>query len=755
MAVLLAALWAVPAVAEDNDYPHNEVQNASCNTGTCHTNYGGGAGPDVSLGDIACLFCHDDTDPAGSLPAPTVVSHSSATTSAKYGTWSMTCIDCHNNHLQMQYWTYGPESYVASGVSDVGGVTEYTLTMTGAGWEPNSFAGMVLFPNVEDLYADWSNYGIVGNTSDTITVKGPMLINGGPYDTPIGTGGKQFAVILGKVINSTITTPNSGQREVRFFRREGANSYADGDATYDGICEVCHTKTTHHRNDGSAPYQSHNDGTRCISCHPHSSGFKAVAMDHTAAGVVLPDAACMECHQSSDPDLVAGVHGNQCGLCHTDPGGGGPLIEPLETSLPHGGTCTDCHGSLIPYHGAVNHNAEPGSGSVVLFPDNGHDDAGWTGSKPYFAVTVDCTICHNINLPQIHGNACSTCHPTPVDTVVADGGWNLGCQQGGCHVSFHADSKTAHAAFEDPGAPYAQCILCHDGTSWDVPQANCLNCHAAYATDYLSTPVTTSNALASYIGTAKIVFSMTENGKVAIGRTFYKLDGGAETGGAGVSVSAAGTHTLEFWSVDQAGHAEATHNTVNFAVTADTTPPVTSSNAQASYSQGALITLSATDNSTLGVKATYYSLNGGPTQAGTAVTIPATSGTVAYTLEFWSEDWDGNSETHNSASFTVTSGNVTLHLVWADCDNVPANAPAAGDSAHWTIYKGGWNGPVVASGGAASPNWSGINDVVVPYSTTRYYVRVDWYWAEESWSDQTDFPAVNVSTPGQTIRLSY
>jgi hypothetical protein len=64
---------------------------------------------------------------------------------------------------------------------------------------------------------------------------------------------------------------------VVFTATTGTNSFADGDTTYDGICEVCHTQTSHHRNDGSGPQQSHNDGANCTSCHTHLDGFKPPA----------------------------------------------------------------------------------------------------------------------------------------------------------------------------------------------------------------------------------------------------------------------------------------------------------------------------------------------------------------------------------------------------------------------------------------------------------------------------------------------
>ncbi|MEJ2201162.1 MAG: hypothetical protein P8X63_09140, partial [Desulfuromonadaceae bacterium] len=324
-ALLLTGLWTLPAMAEDADYPHNYVMNASCSTGACHF---------APYDDNMCLACHD-----GSFATPEI-SHSSTTTSNKYGDWAMQCRTCHNPHLQAQYWAYGTDSYFLSGFSDTGGITDTTLTMTGANWEENSLVGMVLFPNVDDYgtnwQADWNNYGIVANTADTITVAGPMNL------PEVSDGNKNFAVIYGQLARNLITTPNSGSREVRLFRATGVNSFADGDTTYDGVCEVCHTQTAHHRNDGSGPQQSHFDGTRCTSCHAHENGF--AGLNHTTAGFVLPVAECLECHGTPDSDLVGSVHDNDCGLCHVDPQGAGPLFEPYETDFPNGGVCTDCHG---------------------------------------------------------------------------------------------------------------------------------------------------------------------------------------------------------------------------------------------------------------------------------------------------------------------------------------------------------------------------------------------------------------------------
>lgn len=79
-----------------------------------------------------------------------------------------------------------------------------------------------------------------------------------------------------------IDTPNSGIRNTVFESR-GTNagapslhSFADGDedgnGVYDGICEVCHTLTKHHRNNPSGGH-THHRGETCTRCHEHVDGF--------------------------------------------------------------------------------------------------------------------------------------------------------------------------------------------------------------------------------------------------------------------------------------------------------------------------------------------------------------------------------------------------------------------------------------------------------------------------------------------------
>lgn len=131
------------------------------------------------------------------------------------------------------------------------------------------------------------------------------------------------------MIRSTIATPNSGNKAVVFTAETGANSFADGNATYNGVCEVCHTTTTYHRNTAAGDH-AHNVGAKCVTCHPHGDNF-------TPAG-------CHNCHDSSLPNEypATGAHAKhsgppynfKCNTCHYTHGNGGSA----EASHPSGGS---------------------------------------------------------------------------------------------------------------------------------------------------------------------------------------------------------------------------------------------------------------------------------------------------------------------------------------------------------------------------------------------------------------------------------
>lgn len=418
-------------------------------------------------------------------------------------------------------------------------------------------------------------------------------------------------------------------------------------------------------------------------------------------------------------------------------------------------SCEDCHGDIEQIHQGISHIPALQVGAVTIFPDDGHDDAGWIGTPPYFAVPVDCYTCHAQDLIKIHASNCDTCHPTPYDTFENDpAGWLGGCQQGGCHQGYHADSSVAHIEWDNTQDPNNNCLLCHvSNVDLSVPQENCLNCHAAYDENDTTPPVTTTNIAdgATFIGPARVKFQMTDNGKVGLGTTFYRMDNLSFDvfAGAEVFVTEPGTHELEFYSVDQAGNQESPTKLVFFEVVEDTENPVTTSNIidGAVYYNGALFSLNATDNGTLGVKNTYYSINGGSAETGTTIAMPNTVGTFIYTINYWSEDWAGNVEPVNSAAVTVKSGTGTIRLTWN-------GGPGPDDYASWTVRRGGATGTIVATGsGGPGGGWDGIDDIPVSITPTPYHVTINWEW--QGYPGQTIFNNVVVDDPGEVVELVY
>ena len=93
-------------------------------------------------------------------------------------------------------------------------------------------------------------------------------------------------------------------------------------------------------------------------------------------------------------------------------------------------------------------------------------------------------------------------------------------------------------------------------------------------------PTTTSDAHGPYSGTATITLSAADDpGGSGVARTYFTVDAGPQRTGTAIVVPAPAigsvTHTIEFWSVDNAGNVETTHGTAVFDVVAlpDPTPP--------------------------------------------------------------------------------------------------------------------------------------------------------------------------------------
>ncbi|MBI5409453.1 MAG: hypothetical protein HZA14_08815 [Nitrospirae bacterium] len=318
--VWLQSLIAIGANALD--YPHYGINNIGCDS--CHFIYGTEPSLlplwtvhtpqdiDDTQYNTLCWSCHND------IEAAYVRTHSSLQIDNSYGDWTVECKVCHNPHYQKQFRTYGSVSYLYS--NTILSVTAATLTNSEAVWTDNQYQGLIVVPNVTKR--DY-NYKILSNTSNTLTVEGPI-------DLTKAATGNTFAIVYGKLVyNSinlskiTITPPKSGSKTTRFFNSTGPKSFTDGDATYDGVCEVCHTQTTHFRNgvyggDPTYTNPAHTNvgspaGTNCITCHSHENGFRHGGGGGTGCG----DASSCHGTRQSHPTHVGGS-GMQLSLACSD-----------------------------------------------------------------------------------------------------------------------------------------------------------------------------------------------------------------------------------------------------------------------------------------------------------------------------------------------------------------------------------------------------------------------------------------------------
>jgi hypothetical protein len=430
-------------------------------------------------------------------------------------------------------------------------------------------------------------------------------------------------------------------------------------------CSECHSMRL-------AELHTLNGQPNCNECHPmprksfttwnrgcvqggcHSAGSSAPMHSNlnSAHSVAAQSCTIEGCHtgsgnlaalHSSASTTTAGVTRSSCQICHA-------------AGVTPSATCSDCH-NMSNAHGisdTTRHTTSLASGQVVL--SNAHDDG-----TPAI-VQADCTMCHSASLLTQHGNDCQLCHASTDPAIkAAIASYSGDCAQ--CHTPYHVHADAGH------GSANVDCGSCHDH---GAPYANvggttpatapwCGQCHLIGAD---TSPPSTSMAPAGpMVGPVTIKLTATDNsGARGVKATYFVLDGASRSKGTTVALtpppSGSQSHTLEYWSVDYAGNKEAT-KTASFTISPDITPPVTSSDATATYYMPATIHLTAIDNASdasMGVVATYYRIDGGPQTSGASLSvIPPLTGTESHTLSFWSVDGSGNVEEARTVLFDMTA----------------------------------------------------------------------------------------------------
>jgi hypothetical protein len=461
----------------------------------------------------------------------------------------------------------------------------------------------------------------------------------------------------------------------------------------------------------------------CLNCHSLLHEVPEEYASCTEAG----------CHDEGDAIDIHMLTASGCNACHG-------ALEPLTMD------CATCHGEDP--HSHTDH--------TISFVTTGLDTDFFTArhrggqNRRWVVNDIDCSICHDsTDIAAVHRYECATCHP---------GSWDefdraAGCQQSGCHPTYHAGALQGHNPYAPPNAQIARpCTQCHVENSNTLATPDfCTNCHPPAPVPEpvgsgLRSPAGTSllttsdvNEKEPYIGPAIITFTVTlDSVETTTATTYRRVDGGRIMAGSLVFVSGPGEHTIEYWSVAEDGAVEQTPHLATFTVDEDDRAPTTFSDVQPTYEGTATITLTALDNGYAGVMYTYFQLNDGPIQVwtGTDIVVPGpASGIAFHTLRYWSVDWSGNSEVFSERLFSVAAGTGTIRLIWG------GGPPPPGADAIWTVRLGGPTGPLVpgGSGSAGGEGWDGVDDIVLPVSATAYYVAGDWYDPGIGWDEPMVF----------------
>ena len=154
-------------------------------------------------------------------------------------------------------------------------------------------------------------------------------------------------------------------------------------------------------------------------------------------------------------------------------------------------------------------------------------------------------------------------------------GWRAGVQTVTLTPSDGSGSGVATTTYQIDGgaaatygAPFAVSGAgSHKVTYWSTDNVGWVEgAHTGYVNIDASAPVTTATGLqtddhSGWRNAAQTVtFARSDSGGSGLAHTFYTVDGGSQlTYAAAVAVGGSGSHVISYWSVDNAGNAEAAH----------------------------------------------------------------------------------------------------------------------------------------------------------------------------------------------------
>lgn len=191
-----------------------------------------------------------------------------------------------------------------------------------------------------------------------------------------------------------------------------------------------------------------------------------------------------------------------------------------------------------------------------------------------------------------------------------------------------------------------------------------LRLHGVVKAADLTPPVTTDDAPQGWVNQDTVVSFNAVDADSGVAATYYTVNGGAQQTGNAVTLTAEGTHTLVYWSVDLAGNVEQQHTvTVNIDKTAPVTiaalNPAAPTGSNGWYTSDVTVSLAVYDNA-IGAAKTEYQVNNSAWMTYTG-SIPA-FGEGAYKVGYRSTDAAGNVEQTQTIEFKVDTTAPSLSL---------------------------------------------------------------------------------------------
>ncbi len=512
--ILISSLVPALVFAASVDAPHNQTNAIHCST--CHsysawwqysptdTNSAGYS----NFTSVLCLSCH-----GANGPAPIMLRHDSANLSDKHGLWSTACIDCHDPHQQDQLsWrsAYSDALFLVTGristMDNGDGTSSYSFqdngdntttinidpsaTIADPGWDiPSQWnrkndnqihnRGLIFVHSTSEAY---NTYPVLSATSTTITI-------GGNFDASVANPSQDntFGLIYGQLIRSsimagTVADPNNvTPHDVKFFNPKLLHTiggFTDQETPRQGICQVCHIKTTNWTEDGVN--DGHNASQICTDCHLRKNSFKQNSTGgHTEGdGIFAWDDSCVSCHNpDGSSEVITDIHQvgktNSCTLCHLSESGG--VLDATTAagnasvgSLPH--LCTECHTDTYTKHHATDKAVNGDCGWCHNDPrQNWQAGIEITGGMPR---QLSCRECHvkpdgaGLTIYKLTYNL------TPATTITfpgddlskppANAPMIISTVMDGTHgtVNHHIDSTSPISIYN-----YGTCFSCHNGTT--------------------------------------------------------------------------------------------------------------------------------------------------------------------------------------------------------------------------------------------------------------------------------------------------